>query len=341
MLYVSTRNPKLTYTVRKALTESRAPDGGLFVPFAGGSSLADDISGRSFGDNVARILNHLFQAGMSEHDVRLAAGRTPVKITALANRILMGECWYNLDRTYHCLVKNLTDHFCPDAAMVPGSWVNVGVGVSILFGIFGELMGKGLASQEKKIDISLVAGDFSLAMAAWYGRLWGLPIGSIVCSCNENSAIWNLFTHGALRTDGISVRTLTPEADICIPDSLERLIYECGGSQEAQRYVDCVRRGETYYPDDAMLSRLREGMYVSVVNTPRMMDIIPNAYTTHDYILSPYSALAYGGLLDYRAVSCITRRSLILAEKSPLTDSVTVSKALGISQNELEEALNS
>ena len=70
-------------------------------------------------------------------------------------------------------------------------------------------------------------------------------------------------------------------------------------------------------------------MYVSVVNTPRMMDIIPNAYTTHDYILSPYSALAYGGLLDYRAVSGITRRSLILAEKSPLVDRDTVTKALG------------
>lgn len=341
MLYVSTRNTHETHTARKVLTESRAPDGGLYVPFGGGENLADGISGRRFGDNVAKMMNHLFQAGMSEHDVRLAVGRSPVRVTPLANRILMAELWHNLDNTYSTLVKNLTAHFCSNSSLVSGSWAPIGVGISVLFGIFGELMGKGLASVDKKVDISLVSGDFSQAMAAWYARKWGLPIGNIVCCCNENSAVWNLFTHGALRTDGISMETLTPEADVCIPESLERLIYECGGSREAERYVERVRRGETYYPEDAILAKLRKGMYVSVVNTPRMLDIIPNAYTTHDYILSPYSALAYGGLLDYRAVTGESRRSLILAEKNPLVDRDTVTNALGINAEALENVLNS
>ena len=330
MLYVSTRNPQETHTARKALEETRAADGGFYVPCSGKENLAADISGRRFGDNVARMMNHMFQAGMTEHDVRLAAGRNPVRISALANRILMAELWHNLENDYACLARNLARHVCPDASLQNGSWARVGVGISILFGVFGELMGKGLASEEKKVDISLVSGDFTLAMAAWYARRFGLPIGNIVCCCNENSAVWNLFTHGALRTDGISIPTLTPEADVCIPDSLERLIYECGGSREAECYLEHMRKGETYYPDDLVLSRLRQGMYVSVVNTPRMMDIIPNACTTHNYVLSPYSALAYGGLLDYRAVSGESRRSLILAEKSPAVDRDTVSQALGL-----------
>ena len=341
MLYVSTRNASETHTARKALLETRAPDGGFYVPFGGGGDLAAGLAGRKFGDSVARVMNHLFQAGMTEHDVRLAAGRSPVRISALANRILMGECWYNLDGEYARLVKNLTAHFCPEASLQKGSWAPIGVGIGVLFGIFGELMGKGLASDEKKVDISLVSGDFSLAMAAWYARSWGLPIGNIVCCCNENNAVWNLFTHGALRTDGVSIPTCTPDADVCIPDSLERLIFECGGSREAERYVECVRKGETYYPDDLTLAKLRRGMYVSVVNTPRMMDIIPNAYTTHGYVLSPYSALAYGGLLDYRAVTGESRRSLILAEKSPLVDRETVASALGINAEALENELNS
>lgn len=331
MLYVSTRNSQESHTARKALMESRAGDGGFYVPVSGNENLADGIAGRRFGDNVARMMNHLFQAGITEHDVRLAAGRNPVRISALANRILMGELWHNLENDYACLVKNLARHVCRDASLQTGSWTKVGIGISILFGVFGELMGKGLASEDKKVDVSLVSGDFTLAMAAWYGRSWGLPIGNIVCCCNENNAVWNLFTHGAMRTDGISIPTLTPEADVCIPDSLERLIYECGGTTEVEHYVECVRKGETYYPRESVLLKLRKGMYVSVVNTPRMMDIIPNAYTTHNYVLSPYSALAYGGLLDYRAVSGESRRSLILAEKSPLVDRDTVSKALGIS----------
>lgn len=311
------------------MTEVRASDGGFYVPVWNGEAFAGDIAGKRFGENVAKIMNRLFDTQLSEHDVRLAAGRSPVRISPLANRILMVELWHNLDNTYSTLVKNLTTLFCPDSLLDSGSWAPIGVGVSVLFGIFGELMGKGMASDDRKVDISLVSGDFSLTMAAWYARSWGLPIGNIVCCCNENSAVWNLFTHGSLRTDGISIPTLTPEADICIPDSLERLIFACGGNAEAEHYVDRVRKGETYYPDDLILNKLRRGMYVSVVNTPRMMDIIPNAYTTHNYVLSPYSALAYGGLLDYRAVTGESRRSLILAEKSPAVDRDTVSKALG------------
>lgn len=329
MLYVSTRNGSETHTARTALTQVRAADGGFYVPVHSGTELAEGIAGRRFGENVARVLNQLFDIRLSEHDVRLAAGRNPVRVQALANRILMGELWHNLEEDYNCLVRNLTQLICRDACIQSGCWTRIGVGIGVMFGIFGDLMGKGMASEENKVDVSLVSGDFSLAMSAWYGRSWGLPIGNIVCCCNENSAVWNLITHGAFRTDGISFHTLTPDADICVPDSLERLIYECGGLRETERYVERVRKGETYYPDDLSLRSLRRGLYVSVVNTPRMMDIIPNAYTTHGYVLSPYSALAYGGLLDYRAVSGESRRSLILAEKSPSVDRDTVSKALG------------
>lgn len=338
MLYVSTRNPHETHTARKALTAGRAPDGGFYVPAPGEGfpkEQVSSVSGRKFNDNVARMLNFLFGAGMSEHDVRLAVGRNPVRLNALANRILMGECWHNLELDYARLVKNLSAHFCSDASLASGSWAEVGVGISVLFGIFGELMGKGMASEERKVDISLVSADFSLAMSAWYARAWGLPIGNIVCCCNENSGLWNLFTHGMLRTDGVSIPTLTPRADICVPASLERLIYECGGSREVERYVERVRKGESYYPDDAILGKLRRGMYVSVVSTPRMMDIIPNAYTTHGYLLSPYSALAYGGLMDYRAVTGESRRGLIFAERSPVADRTTVAKALGVEESEL------
>lgn len=339
MLYVSTRDPARTHTARTALLNTRASDGGFFVP-ASLEPLEEpalqELTGGRFGAAVAGMLNHLFGAEMTEHDVRLAVGRNPVRLNALANRILMGECWHNLEGTMDCLTRNLLNHFCPDASRAPGSWGVIGVGISVLFGIFSELMGVGMVSQDRKADISLVSGDFSMAMSAWYARQLGLPIGSIVCCCNENNAVWNLFTHGMLRTDGVSLRTLTPDADICIPDSLERLIYACAGEREVCRYVDRCRRGESYYPDDLLLSRLRKGMFVSVVSTPRMRDTIPNAYTTHGYVLSPYAALAYGGLMDYRAVTGESRRGLILAEKSPLADRELVSLALDISPEELE-----
>ena len=331
MLYTCTRNPALTHTAHRALAEARTPDGGFYVPAPGeslGGELLRSLPGMPFNHTVALVLNRLWDTSFSAHDVRLAAGRTPVRLTPLANRILVGECWHNLDGEYDRLVKNITAHFCPDASMNGGSWAAISVGTAVLFGIFGELMGKGMASSDKKVDVSVVSADFSLVMSAWYARKWGLPIGNIICCCNENNAVWNLFTHGMLRTDGVSLITYTPKADVAVPASLERLIYECGGIRESERYVEKIRKGESYYPDDAMLSRLRQGMYVSVVSTPRMMDIIPNAYTTHNYLFSPCSALAYGGLLDYRAVTGESRRSLILAEENPANYPEIMAKAL-------------
>lgn len=334
MLYVTTRNDRDVYTAQRALRENRATDGGLYVPFRDPNLSAEDIKAlgdKSFNRCVAETLNMLFQTQLTPWDVDFVIGRYAVRLERLGQRIVIAESWHNLESDFSRLVKNLGELLTANADAEPqsGAWAEIGIRIAVLFGIFGELMREGIADIHNRVDISVVSSDFSAPMSAWYARKWGLPIGNIVCCCNENNAVWNLFTHGALRADGISVTTLTPEADVCIPDSLERLIYECGGSREAERFVECIRKGETYYPDDAVLAKLRQGMYVSVVNTPRMMDIIPNAYTTHDYILSPYSALAYGGLLDYRAVSGESRRSLILAERSPGVDRDTVSKALG------------
>lgn len=342
MLYLSTRNSTETYTSARVLTQGRAPDGGLFVPFYTGPFPREDmekLGQMPFNDIVARMLNIQFQTHLTGHDVRLCVGKTPVRLNQLSNRILAGECWHNLEGSYTCLVHNLIRHICPDASTVSGSWAEVGVGACVLFGIFGELMGRGLVSFDKKADVSLVSGDFAMAMSCWYARSWGLPIENIVCCCNENNGLWNLFAHGSMRTDLISIPTLIPEADVAVPESLERLIHGCGGVEEVLSYVEKLRQGATYYPTDAVLDKLVSGIFVSVVSSRRMLDTIPNAYATHNYILSPYSALAYAGLMDFRAKKGGSRMGIVLCDRSPLLEAETVCRALNMTAEELKQNL--
>lgn len=339
MLYLSTRNQLETYTAARVLTQVRAPDGGLFVPYYTAPFPREDLEKlgqMEFNDIVARMLNIQFQTRLTGNDVRLCVGKSPVRLHQLSNRILAGECWHNLRLSYTHLVRSLVSHISPDAVCTGGSWAEVGVGVCVLFGIFGELMREGLVSFDKKADISLVSGDFAMAMSCWYARSWGLPIENIVCCCNENNALWNLFAHGTMRTDLISIPTVLPDADVAVPESLERLIHGCGGCGEVNSYVDKLRLGATYYPEDALLGKLREGIYVSVVSTQRVLDTIPNAYATHGYLLSPYSALAYAGLMDFRAKKGGSRMGLVLCDRSPLMEAETVSAALNITEEELK-----
>ena len=120
-----------------------------------------------------------------------------------------------------------------------------------------------------------------------------------------------------------------------VPAGLERLIYGSNGIEEVKKYLDAARKGNTYYLDDLLLRRLRQGLYVTVTSDHRVLATIPKIYSTHKHILSPYTALAYTGLQDYRVRTGESRTALLIAEKSPILDAQTVSSALGISTDTL------
>ncbi len=341
MLYVSTRNGRETYTAQRTLLENRAPDGGLFVPCRLpklSQADMDKLGDRSFNSCVAAILNLLFDSKATGYDVGFAAGRTGVRLKTMGHRMVMGECWHNLEGDFSRMVKNLYA-LVSGREGEPTDWARTGIRVAVLFGIFSELARMGVTAKGAKADIALVSGDFTGPMGAWYARKLGLPVGNIVCCCNDNSHIWDFFSHGQLRTDGIALQTETPEADVLVPTGLERLIFAAGGSGEVETYLEALRRGGSYFAEGLLYQELRRGMYASVTSRRRVLETIPRVFGTHSYLPSPYTALAYSGLQDYRSRMGDSPWALILAEKSPEKDMETVAKALGITAGELQTHL--
>ena len=344
MLYVTTRNNRDAYTAQRALRESRGPDGGMYVPFREPRFTPEEIgylSEKPINACVADVLNRLFKTKLTPWDVDFAIGRYAVRLEKLGHRVVVAECYHNLEADFSRMVSALTALLRGEEASLPhnGDWAPVGVRVAVLFGIFGELMRQGIADQNNKVDLAVVSGDFSAPISAWYARRWGLPIGNIICACNENGNLWDFICHGQLKTGDVAVSTLTPEADVVVPASLERLIFGCAGVSEVERYLDAVRRGGTYYMDESLLRRMRQGIYVTVTSQRRILDTIPSIYGTRQYILSPYSALTFAGLQDYRARTGESRTALLLAEKSPQRDADVVANALGISEEMLKHYL--
>ena len=342
MLYVTTRSDPDAYTARRALLESRGPDGGLYVPFRTPGFTPEEIDAlaqKRFNSCVAEVLNRMFGSRLTAWDVDLCIGRHPVRLSRLNNRVLVGESWHNLDHHFSRMVTNLTGMICVDANPVPGKWAETGVRIAVLFGIFRELMREGITSREQKVDILVVSGDFSAPLSAWYAREWGLPIGNIICCCNENGNLWDFICHGQLRTDGVAVKTVVPEGDVVVPDGLECLIHAYGGAQEVMNYLEVLRRGGTYYIEDKLLHVLRQGLYVTVASDRRILNTIPKVYGSQRYLLSPCSALAFAGLQDYRSRTGESRCCVVLAEQSPDCDLKTVAEALGISREKLEKHL--
>lgn len=345
MLYVTTRDARDAYTAYRALSENRCPEGGFFVPmhlpYYGENEIAA-LADKCFSQNVAEILNHFFGSHLDGRSLELGTGRYPVKIHSLNSRTLVAECWHNpvyhFERLVHGIEKALRQS--DRISKQPSDWLVIASRIAVLFGVVGQLLQDGTFSPTQKLDIALPSGNFSAPMAAWYARAMGLPVGTIICCCNENTALWNLFHKGQLPTGATAVRTHTPQNDYAVPEDLERLIFSALGRQEAERFCQICRLGGNYLLEYEQLKRLRDGMQIRVISDKRTASTIPNLYKSTGIVADPDTALAYSGLMDYRAAAGESRMALLLSEQSPLFSQQFVSACMNITPAELKQILD-
>ncbi len=338
MLYVSTRDRTNSYTAYRALHEERAPDGGLFVPFripvySKAEILA--LKEKSFGETVAQVLNLFFSTGLTGWDVDFAVGRTPFRVKLMNHRLVVGELWHNLESDYAYLERCLYNKLCGAVGKQPTDWAKIAVRIAVLFGLCGACSREGI----HELDIAVTVGDFSIPMAAWYAREMGLSLGTVICGCNENGAVWELINHGDLNTGTAVIHTDLPELDHACPKSVERLIYHSLGTNASLRFADTCARGGIYAVDDEAQQKLSNGFFAAVVSNRRAQSVIANIYRSSHYFIDGYAATAYGSLQDYRSSTGESRSTLLLADASPLLSADKLSGILHISPEELRKNL--
>ena len=337
MLYVTTRSQTDAFTVANALQNSTARDGGRFVPRQLNRFSPTEMTlwlEKPFGQAVADILNLFFSTKLSGWAVEFALGRNPVKLAAMNHRLVVGEVWHNPGQTYCYMVSAL--HRLIAGESEPMDWSSIAIGIAVLFGVFGQMRQADLLPQEESVDVAVNTGDFTAPMVAWYAREMGLPVGNIICTCNENSAVWELLRQGTLPVQPL-VHTVLPDVDTPVTGNLERLISATLGVEQARHYARALEENRAYAVGEERLPILNAGMAVSVVGSSRVGATIHKVYRTNQYIMDPYTALAFAGLQDHRASTGDGRQTLLLADRSPLCCKEAVARSLGIT----ELALNS
>ena len=341
MLYVTTRIKQDAFTASRALSENRGPGGGFFVPMK--LPRLDDavISGlgeKSFSRNVADVINLFFATKLDSWAVEFSIGRYPVKLVNVTGRTVIAETWHNPAWRFTRLVNGVEKAIrqSDQIHLVPSDWLVIAARIAVLFGIFGQLMQNHSVSADRPMDVAVPSGNFSMAAAAWYAREMGLPIANVVVCCNENAGVWNLLSKGELRTDAVAVATDTPDCDYTVPPDLERLVFATLGHEQTQRFCESVRLGRTYYLEPHQTAVLRKGIHAAVVSQRRLRSSVPNLYRTCGYLADPYTALAYSGLMDYRAREGESRPALILSDDSPVFYQDFLSHCMGISNEELQ-----
>lgn len=301
------------------------------VPVLTGEEV-QSLTACSFHSAVAKVLNLLFGTQLTSWDLECAVGRYPVRLETLGRKTMACALWHNPRGDASWLLDSAAG-LLPAAykGREEGSWLDVGIRMALMAGIVSLLRAENRLSDGETVDISLTSGDFSGVMGAFYAKKLGLPIGKIICCCDEDAALWDLVHQGQLRTDRVSLKM---DGDL-LPVGLERYVYECGGHGEVERYLNALRRGGMYEPDGVTLEVMRSTLHVSVVGRDRVAATVPKVFSSQGYVLPPYGALAYAGLQDHRVISGERNLALVLSETSPMCHAQATANALGIHVEEL------
>lgn len=330
MLYVTTRSRRDTYTAHKSILTDKAPDGGSYVPLQIPSFTDEQIlalKDKSFNQTVADILNAFFSSRLTVWDVDFCIGKNPVRLFSMNYRILFAELWHNPRSDFSYTMERLHIKLCgDDSVKKPSLWLHTAVRIAVLFGLYGQLCAQQLLPAGAELDISVYADDFTIPMAAYYARKMGLPINTIVCTCDDNSCIWDLFNRGSMLTSA------APESLLC---GLEMLISAVHGEGEVSCFLDCCEKKRSYSVSEEQLPALKDGYFATVTGKSRGDKTINSVYRNTGCVIDPVSALCYAGLQDYRSSTGISQLTLIMADRSPSENISQVAKATGVSVQKL------
>ena len=345
MLYLTTRTPNDTYTPARTLSEDRGPDGGFFVPMKLprlDKQELKKLSQKSISQNIAEVINLFFGTNLDSWSVEFAIGRYPIRNVSIGTRETVSEVWHNPLWRFDRLVRGIEKAIrqSDEVREVSAQWLKIAVRVAVLFGIYGDLAANGKITSDETVDVAYPCGDFSGPMAAWYAKQMGLPIGTVLCCCNDNNGVWSLLHKGQLRTDAQPVSTVTPQCDNVAPQGLEQLIFGTLGIKAANTFSDICKNGGTYYLEPEQQTKLRDCFYVPVTGSRRLESAVKSLYNSCGYPADVYTALCYSGMLDYRSVTGEGRQVVIVSEESPIYSLPYLAKCLNTTPAELKTRIN-
>ena len=337
MLYITTRGNKDAYTAYRALMENSAPDGGQYIPYVMPDFDANEIeslASKTFGETVAQILCKFFSTKLTGWDVDFTIGRNAVKLVSMNHRIGIAELWHNPEGSFSYIVESLYKKICGEypPAAAPSNWTKIAVRIAVLFGLYGEFLRSGTIDKEQLFDLSVPADDFSGVMAAWYARKFGLPIDKIICTCDENSGLWDFINRGTF---------VFSDENTVITTGIERLIHGTLGFDEANLFCEKYSAKRSYNADEEeQLPLINQGLYCVVTGVNRGESIVNSIYRSNNYIIDPETALCYGGVQDYRAKVGDSKLTMLLAERTPMDFAKEITSATGLTRDKILRQIN-
>ena len=146
------------------------------------------------------------------------------------------------------------------------------------------------------INVAIPSGNFGNAYSAWFGRSNGLSINEIFCASNSNDVLTRFISTGMLEPKE-TMKTIAPSMDIQIPSSLERLIYDLGGSTKSF-YEELQKDGKVSL-ETPLFERLSSVFTSLSFSDENILEELHSFYKAYENIIDPHTATALASSVQF------------------------------------------
>ena len=146
------------------------------------------------------------------------------------------------------------------------------------------------------INVAIPSGNFGNAYSAWFGRSNGLSINEIFCASNSNDVLTRFISTGLLEPKE-TLKTIAPSMDIQIPSSLERLIYDLGGSTKSF-YEELQKDGKVSL-ETSLFEQLSSVFTSLSFSDENILEELHSFYKAYENIIDPHTATALASSVQF------------------------------------------
>lgn len=183
---------------------------------------------------------------------------------------------------------------------------------------YATLIKEGRIKPGQEINVAVPTGNFGNILAAYYGKLMGLPIKKLICASNENKVLYDFFTTGTYDRKREFILTNSPSMDILISSNLERLIYRlCGEDADKCRgLMEALASKGSYEITDEMREDLSD-FYGNFCSEGETYEAISAVFFGTGYLMDTHTAVAAGAYQKYLREKEDTAPGVIVSTASP------------------------
>jgi threonine synthase len=189
-------------------------------------------------------------------------------------------------------------------------------------------------SSGEKLNVAVPTGNFGDALAAWYAKSMGLPLGEIAIASNRNRVLADFFSTYVYDRNRPFFKTESPSMDILAASNLERLLFEAVG-RDSER---CAALMDTFGRTGRIELAASEAAYLGAFRSGSADDdeaaaAIRAVFEESGYLMDTHTAVAATvarRLVAEPESTWAGRPALVLATASPFKFPAAVARAIGL-----------